>query len=116
MFGFQQKALGVTWNNSRSNMYEAWYIQKPSNFLKDKCIWMVQTNIPWFKHQMPKFHPFFGKVLQKKYIYISEQSILQKHYMPIYYEEILENIKGDIIDAFIWVPVVTSLQISMQAS
>jgi hypothetical protein len=30
---------------------------------------------------------------------------LQKHYLPIFYEESLENIRGNTGDAFIWVAV-----------
>jgi hypothetical protein len=35
--------------------------------------------------------------------HIPDQSTLRKHYLLICYEETLENIKGNIGDAFIWV-------------
>jgi hypothetical protein len=35
--------------------------------------------------------------------HIPEQSTPRKHYLPIWYKETLENVKGSIGDAFIWV-------------
>jgi hypothetical protein len=58
-------------------------------------------NIHWFKLQMPEFWSFLEKYCKQ---HIPDQSILQKHYLPICYEE-TENIRGDIGDAFIGVDV-----------
>jgi hypothetical protein len=35
--------------------------------------------------------------------WMAEGSTLRKHYLPIFYEETLEKIRGNIGDAFIWV-------------
>jgi hypothetical protein len=51
---------------------------------------------------MPKFRSFLEKYCK---LHIPDQSTLQKHYLPICYEETLENIYGNIQDAFIWVAV-----------
>jgi hypothetical protein len=61
---------------------------------------MVSAGISWFELQMPEFRSF-------KYCkqHIPDQSTLRKHYLPISYEETLENIRGNIEDAFIWAAV-----------
>jgi hypothetical protein len=69
---------------------------------KDMCKWMVYGNIPWFKLQMPEFQSFLKKCCKQ---HISDQSTLRKHYLPICYEETLENIRGNTGDAFMQVAV-----------
>jgi hypothetical protein len=59
---------------------------------------MVSMNIPWFKLQMPESWSFLEKYCKQ---HIPDQSTLQKHNLPICYEETLENIRGNIGDAFI---------------
>jgi hypothetical protein len=53
---------------------------------------MVFANIPWFKLQMPKFWSFLEKYCKQ---HIPDQSTLWKHYLPICYEDTLENIRGN---------------------
>jgi hypothetical protein len=64
------------------------------------CDWMLSTNIPWFKFQMPEFQSSLEKYCKQ---HVQDHSTLRKHYLPISYEETLENIRGNIGDAFIWV-------------
>jgi hypothetical protein len=49
---------------------------------------------------MPEFWSFLEKHCKQ---HTPDQSTIQKHYLPICYEETLENIKGNIGDAVIWV-------------
>jgi hypothetical protein len=51
---------------------------------------------------MPEFRSFLEKYCKQ---HIPEQSRLQKHNLPTCYEETLENIRGNIGDAFIWAAV-----------
>jgi hypothetical protein len=51
---------------------------------------------------MPKFQYFLEMYCKQ---HIPDQSTLQKHYLPICYEETLENINGNIGDASIQVAV-----------
>jgi hypothetical protein len=62
----------------------------------------VSTNIPYFKSQMPEFRSFMEKYCKQ---HIRDQSTLRKPYLPLCYEETLENIGGNIGDVFIWVAV-----------
>jgi hypothetical protein len=73
-----------------------------NEFFKDICNWMVSAKNPWFKLKMPKFWSFLEKYCKQ---HIPYQSTLRKHYLPTCYEGTLENIKGNIGDAFIWVAV-----------
>jgi hypothetical protein len=70
-------------------------------FFKDMCNWMVSANIPLFKLQMPGFRSFLKKYCKQ---HIPDQSTLRKH-QPTCYEETLQNVRGNIGDAFIWVAV-----------
>jgi hypothetical protein len=63
---------------------------------------MVSANMSWFKFQMPEFQSLLETYCKQ---HIPDQSTLQKHYLPICYEDTLENIRGNIGDAFIWVVV-----------
>jgi hypothetical protein len=66
------------------------------------CGWMVSVNITWFKLQIPEFWSFLEKYFKKN---IPDQSTLRKHNLPICYEESLEDIRGNIGNAIIWVAV-----------
>jgi hypothetical protein len=73
-----------------------------NEFFKDICKWMVSVTIPRFKLQMPQFWLYLGKYCNQ---HIPDKSTLREHHLPISYKETLENIKGNIGDAFIWVAV-----------
>jgi hypothetical protein len=56
----------------------------------------VSANTPWFKFQMPKFRSLLEKYWKQ---HIPDQSTFRKHYLPSCYEETLENIRGNKVDA-----------------
>jgi hypothetical protein len=51
---------------------------------------------------MPKVRAFLETYHKK---HIPDQSTLRKRYLPMSYKESLENIRGNLGDAFIWVAV-----------
>jgi hypothetical protein len=73
-----------------------------NELFKDMCNWMVSANSPWFKLQMPEFRSFLEKYCKQ---HMPDQSTLRKHYLPTWYEETLENMRGNIGVAFLWVAV-----------
>jgi hypothetical protein len=58
--------------------------------------------VAWFKLQIPEFRSFLENYCKQ---HIPDQSTLQKHNLPICYEESWENIRCNIGDAFIWIAV-----------
>jgi hypothetical protein len=56
---------------------------------------------PGLNSKCLNFGPFWKSTVSN----IPDQSTFQKHYLPICYEETLENIRGNIEDAFMWVAV-----------
>lgn len=86
-------------NNSNGKKQQSKY---KNNFYFDLCKAMIAVKMPWRCLDNETWRNFLAKYTRQQ---ILDESTLRKNYLDVCYNSVIENIRSDIGDHYIWISV-----------
>lgn len=89
-------------NESNNSNGEKQLSKYTNNFNVDLCKTMIAVKLPWRCLDNEIFRNFLAKYTRQQ---IPDESTLRKNYLDVCYNSVIENIRSDIGDNYIWISV-----------